>query len=532
MQWQTRKLRGMSLTLARISKYNVGIKYNNIMDTGPGLESKPGPVPGQKRKSQSSENEWVEHWSPRKNHKYWYNSSTGESVWKKPLSPAQPAQPAISSSQSFEDFLKKYDEYNKSSNNIDGIHFANGLIKSILDTKGYQEAIEYLSDLLKSYIFYKYKTSGSNLTIRDILEFNVHGTGHGGEYVAMPKDINPRSVPDTVYITAPPNIFAWGSQDKISKEYALQQFCNGNKPLKRSDKKEFRERLRREYERIKINFDKEMEDIKSSLRELSNRKKEVLSELNDPDAKVKVLGRISPLMYCCPEWTDIYPIYVPKKNFYTKNEVFYIERLFSMAETLLNEKKTDIQEKYEHSNLGVQMSMTESFKCYDSTRLTDKRVIGQCIQTLSSGPDDWQQSYPNFDIWFKVHFYAVDYETESMFNAMLDTMQIGNESLFENREGYKLNEQGFPFLMIKQLYKTFLKESPDYRKISLGNFTYPPKLIDLLGKIGKVSIYGSNCCRKDHRVELDPNDSEGGRKKTRKRVRGNKRNRAKTRGRK
>ena len=483
---------------------------------------------GKKRKSQTSDNVWEEYWSPRKNHKYWYNSSTGESVWKKPLSPAQPA---ISSSQSFEDFLKKYDEYNKSSNNIDGIHFANGLIKSILDTKGYQEAIEYLSDLLKSYIFYKYKTSGSNLTIRDILEFNVHGTGHGGEYVAMPKDINPQYAPDKVYITAPPNIFAWGNQTHISKEYALRQHYNGNKLLKRSEKEQLRQDMRDAYNEIQKMFKDKMEQIESLLIQLRNTKEEVLSELNDPEnpeAKVNIVGRIAIPMSCCPKWKDV----EQKKSFYTKKDVKDAKKLFSVAKTFLNKEKTAIQEKYEHSNLGVQMSMTESFKCYDSTRLTDKRDIGQCIQTLSSGPDDWQQSYPNFDIWFKVHFYAVDYETESMFNAMLDTMQIGNESLFENREGYKLNEQGFPFLMIKQLYKTFLKESPDYRKISQGNYIYPAKLIDLLGKIGKVSIYGSNCCRKDHRVELDPNDSEGGRKKTRKRVRGNKRNRGKTRGRK
>ena len=112
---------------------------------------------------------------------YWYNPSTGDSVWKKPLSPAQPA---ISSSQSFEDFLKQYEEYNKPSINIDGTpsiiidgrHFAEQLITSIVDSNNYQGAIEYLSDLLKSYISYKLKTSGSNLTIRDILYFNVHGS--------------------------------------------------------------------------------------------------------------------------------------------------------------------------------------------------------------------------------------------------------------------------------------------------------------------------------------------------------------------
>jgi len=203
-----------------------------------------------------------------------------------------------------------------------------------------------------------------------------------------------------------------------------------------------------------------------------------------------------------------------------------------LAETLLNEKKTAIQTKYEHSSLGVEMSMTESFKCYDSTRLTDKRNIGQCIQTLSRGSTDYRSSYPNFDILVRVQLDKVDYELQLMFNAMLDIMQFDNNNLFENREGYKLNENGFPFLMIEQLYKAFLNKSPNYRNISWGDYIYPAKLFDLLGPIGKVSIYGSFCCRKDHRLKIDPNDSEGGRKKTRKRVRGNKRNRAKTRGRK
>jgi hypothetical protein len=541
----------MSLTLARISKYNVGIKYNNIMDTGPGLESKPGPVPGQKRKSQSSENEWVEYWSPRKNHKYWHNPSTGESVWKIPLSPAQPAisssslppgllnQPFIPfknyveeySSQTFEDFLKKYEEYNKSSNNIDGIHFAKGLITSILEERGYKKAIEYVSDLLKSYISYKLKTSGSNLTIRDILEFNVHGTGHGGEDVVMSKDINPQYAPDKIYITAPPNIFAWGSQMPISKEYSLRQHYNGNKLLlKRNDKKYFRKRLHDEYARIEIKFDKEMKDIESSLTKLNNTKEEVLTELKNPEAKVKVLGRISPLMSCCPEWKVEYPKYVTKKSFYTTNDIKDVNELFSMAETFLNEKKTDIQKKLQHSSLGVERSMAESFKCYDSTRLTDKRNIGQCIQTLSSGPDDWQHSYPNFDILFSLH--TDDLELNSMINTMLDIMQSDNNNLFENREGYKLNEKGFPVLMIEQLYKAFLGTSPNYSSISRGNTIYPAKLFDLLGPIGKVSIYGSFCCREGHKLEMDPYDSEGGRKKTRKRIRGNKRNCGKTRGRK
>jgi hypothetical protein len=544
----------MSLTLARIFKYNVGIKYNNIMDTGPGLESKPGPVPGQKRKSQSSENEWVEYWSPRKNHKYWHNPSTGESVWKKPSSPAQPAisssslppgllnQPFIPfknyaeeySSQTFEDFLKKYEEYNKSSNNIDGIHFAKGLITSILEERGYKKVIEYVSDLLKSYISYKLKTSGSNLTIRDILEFNVHGTGHGGEDVAMPKDINPQYAPDKIYITAPPNIFTWGSQMPISKEYSLRQHYNGNKLLlKRNDKKYFRERLHNEYARIEIKFGKEMKDIELSLTNLNNTKEKVLTDFDEnPEAKINVLGRISRPMACCSaEWREYYKEQrvTPKRN-YTKKDVNDVEELFSMAQTFLNKKKTDIQEKYTHGSLGVERSMAESFKCYDSTRLTDKRNIGQCIQTLSSGPYDWQHSYPNFDILFSLH--TDDLELNSMINTMLDIMQSDNNNLFENREGYKLNEKGFPFLMIEQLYKAFLNKSPDYRKISQGNSIYPAKLFDLLGEIGKVSIYGSFCCREGHKLEMDPYDSEGGRKKTRKRIRGNKRSRAKTRGRK
>ena len=549
MQWQTRKSRGMSLTLARISKYNVGIKYNNIMDTGPGLESKPGPVPGQKRKSQSSENEWVEYWSPRKNHKYWHNPSTGESVWKKPLSPVQPAissslppgllnQPFIPfknyaeeySSQTFEDFLKKYEEYNKLSNNIDGIHFAKKLITSIKE-KGYKDAIEYVSDLLKSYISYKLKTSGSDLTIRDILEFNVHGTGHGGEDVAMPKDINPRYAPDKVYITAPPNIFAWGSQMPISKEYALRQHYNGNKLLlKRNDKKYFRERFHDEYARIEIKFGKEMKDIESFLKILHNGKDDVLSEFDEnQEAKINVLGRISRPMSCCSaEWREYYKEQgvTPKKT-YSKNDIKDVNELFSMAETFLNKKKTDIQEKYTHGSLGVERSMAESFKCYDSTRLTDKRDIGQCIQILSSGPDDYLSSYPNFDILFSLH--TDDLELNSMINAMLDIMQFDNNNLFENREGYKLNEKGFPFLIIKHLYKAFLNKSPDYRKISQGKSIYPAKLFDILGEIGKVSIYGSFCCRKGHRVGLDPYDSEGGRKKTRKRTWRNKRNCCKTR---
>jgi hypothetical protein len=83
--------------------------------------------------------------------------------------------------------------------------------------------------------------------------------------------------------------------------------------------------------------------------------------------------------------------------------------------------------------------------------------------------------------------------------------------------------------MIEQLYKDFLGTSPNYSSISRGKSIYPAKLFDLLGPIGKVSIYGSFCCREGHKLEMDPYDSEGGRKKTRKRTWGNKRNCGKTR---
>ena len=64
----------MSLTLARISKYNVGIQYNNIMDIGP--ES--GQQQGQKRKRVQN-NEWEKHYSERMKRPYWWNRNTNKS---------------------------------------------------------------------------------------------------------------------------------------------------------------------------------------------------------------------------------------------------------------------------------------------------------------------------------------------------------------------------------------------------------------------------------------------------------------------
>jgi len=541
----------MSLTLARIFKYNVGIKYNNIM--------KPGSITGQKRKLSPDSNErptnelsisesligpsklkpvktqlfkygrW-EKWE--ENGKvFYYNRPLRKSVYETP----------------YQRFIKDYENYKASYGIIDGIHFANKKIMSIIEPdkshisildkdsykkESYKKAIEYLSELLESYMFYKHETSGSNLTIRDILEINVHGTGHGGEEVAMPKDINPQYAPDIVWSSIPSGIFAWGEQKKISEEYALMQHING-KPFKRGDKEHFRKLISDYYKTIATKYHAEMKAIALSLIRLRNIKEEILSELNDPenpDAKINVVRLIAPSMSCCPNWKNV----EQKESFYTKKDVDKVKTLFFTAESILNETRAYIQEKYEHSSLGVERSMTESFKCYDSTSLTDKRNIGQCIQTLSSGPDDYRGSYPNFKIWFRVRLNKkVNSEKELMLNAMLDTLQIGNESLFENREGYKLNEKGFPFLMIEQLYKAFLGTSPNYRNISRDDSIYPTKLVDLLGPIGKVSTYGSYCCRKGHKPpEMEPYDSEGGRKKTRKRIRGNNRNRAKTRGRK
>ena len=540
MQWQTRKLLVMSLTLARIFKYNVGIKYNNIMDT----ES----ITGKKRKLSPDSNEIPRNEIPRNETsiseslisssklkpvktqllKYgrWEKWEEGGKVfyYNRPLRKSVRITP-------YQQFHTKYEKYKASPDSIDGIHFAKQLITSILEEKGYKKAIEYVLDLLESYIFHQYeKKSDSNLTIRGILEINVLGTGHGGEDVAIRKDINPRYVPDTVYNSGPSGIFAWGSQMPISKEYAFSQHYNGNKLLKRVDKIRFREHMCADYGRMKIKFDIEKSDIDASLIDLKNKKDEILSDFDEnPEAKINVLGRISRPMACCSaEWREYYKEQgvTPKRN-YTKKDVNDVEELFSMAQTILTAKKMDIEEKLKNCRLGSERSMTESFKCYDSTRLKDKRDIGQCIQTLSSGTNDYPDLYANFSILFTVH--TGEHEFDLMINEMLNIIQMDNNNLFENREGYKLNEGGFPVLMIEHLYKVFLSKSPDYRKISQGNSIYPAKLFDILGEIGKVSIYGSFCCRKGHRVGLDPYDSEGGRKKTRKRTWGNKRNCGKTR---
>ena len=397
MQWQTRKLLVMSLTLARIFKYNVGIKYNNIMDT----ES----ITGKKRKLSPDSNEIPRNEIPRNETsiseslisssklkpvktqllKYgrWEKWEEGGKVfyYNRPLRKSVRITP-------YQQFHTKYEKYKASPDSIDGIHFAKQLITSILEEKGYKKAIEYVLDLLESYIFHQYeKKSDSNLTIRGILEINVLGTGHGGEDVAIRKDINPRYVPDTVYNSGPSGIFAWGSQMPISKEYAFSQHYNGNKLLKRVDKIRFREHMCADYGRMKIKFDIEKSDIDASLIDLKNKKDEILSDFDEnPEAKINVLGRISRPMSCCSaEWREYYKEQgvTPKRN-YTKKDVNDVEELFSMAQTILTAKKMDIEEKLKNCRLGSERSMTESFKCYDSTRLKDKRDIGQCIQTLSS----------------------------------------------------------------------------------------------------------------------------------------------------
>jgi hypothetical protein len=528
----------MFLILARISKYNVGIKYNNIMDIGLGKKRKLSPDSNERLSNEIPSNERPSNErsisesliSPAKTQlfKYgrWEKWEDGEKVfyYNRPLRKSVRITP-------YQRFYTKYEKYNSSANSIDGINFAKGLITSILGEKEYEKAIEYVSDLLESYIFHEHeKKTDSNLTIRDILEINVLGTGHGGEDVATRKDINPRYVPDTVYNSGPSGILAWGSQIPISKEYALTQHYSGNKLLKRVDKTRFREHMCADYKRMKIKLDIEKSDIDASLIDLKNKKNEILSDFDEnPEAKINVLGRISRPMACCSaEWREYYKEQtVNPKKVYTKKDVNDVEELFSMAQTFLNAKKMDIEEKLNDCRVGSDRSMTESFKCYDSTRLTDKRDIGQCIQTLSTETKYYEDLYANFSILFTVH--TGEHEFDLMINEMLNIIQMDNNNLFENREGYKLNEGGFPFLMIKHLYKAFLNKSPDYRKISQGKSIYPAKLFDILGEIGKVSIYGSFCCRKGHRVGLDPYDSEGGRKKTRKRTWGNKRNCGKTR---
>ena len=142
------------------------------MEPEPGLESKPG----QKRKRQSSGNELAE---------YLHNPSTGESVWKKPSSPAQPAISSSSlppellqmqvyklpstdaettSSKFFEEFLTGYQTSRDSDIDSDIREYFSKINTVLLNQKnGQKKAIQHFIKLFDSYVKYKKKKNMKNM---------------------------------------------------------------------------------------------------------------------------------------------------------------------------------------------------------------------------------------------------------------------------------------------------------------------------------------------------------------------------------
>ena len=118
------------------------------------------------------------------------------------------------------------------------------------------------------------------------------------------------------------------------------------------------------------------------------------------------------------------------------------------------------------------------------------------------------------------------------------------DAIFRDKPGYTLKEDSMAYLFLTEFYMFHNINNLDLKSIVVkdkinSEALDPTRCFSLISKVPYIRVehYVVHSCRNDcgpNNPDIEDEDSQtpGGRKKTRKRVRGNKRNRAKTRGRK
>ena len=574
------------------------------MEPEPGLESKPGPVPGQKRKSQSSENEWVEYWSPRKNHKYWHNPSTGESVWKKPSSPAQPAISSSSlppellkmqvymlpstdaettSSKFFEDFLKGY----QTEQDSDIREYFSKINTVLLNQKnGQKKAIQHFIKLFDSYVKYKKKKHEKH----GIIGLYYYANGHAGIPTVTIRNYQIDDLSKKITICAPPGCFSFGSIGKTCFGY-FSHIVDNEERMTRSKKEPARERTSRDYIYIEDACAKIVSSLEKASSKISTYTSKKISQWEISKYIKIYIAKLLTKVNLSEEWEA----YVKSNKFDRKLDEDFTDDDFSQALKAANEiidgaifKNTKIKTNCRYA-VG---SVGKAFKTINTTKMEKekKRTVWSNLQLLYSDSDlnaniflrlkvifdDMNDEYVemfNFAI-FQIRSYLkmlymdkiiekgfkslkIDKDTSS-YQLELDLVASSKtddiirevnqcDAIFIDEPGYTLKEDSMAYLFLTELHLFYNRNNLDLKRIVVKDKTNsealdPTRCFSLTSTVLYTSVehYVVHGCRNDCGEIRGPNNSDidedsqtpGGRKKTRKRIRGNNRNRAKTRGRK
>ena len=416
--------------------------------------------------------------------------------------------------------------------------YSSDIILQFLETHGPDITIDYLIELLESYIFYVYETKKKTLSIRDILQFDVLGFGHGGKKTAKSNSVKSEDIPNSITFCMPSNIIGVAGHLNPSMDYAHTQYSK-NKSLLRSEKTELRAEISQRYETRINKYDNDLYKIRIAIQkmiELSEEKVPNPSQIN-----IIIKSRIPGIIdeWCSNEWDDYISfkyIGLERKTQAFHNKMFtekdVADAIQAAIEILREKKRGFIQEKTMCME-GAQRSGTDAFKCHNLVTAPDKKKMIPQIQLLSSDSGLFPDVLANFFILFSVH--SGDPQFDVFMNDGFATIRRGLigirdmdssklsydvDALYENQRGRKLNRDGLPYKMFQKLSVVFNIMPVDYQYISNSiRELDPTKLFSALSYYGSIPRYTSTSCRSGHDIKDVPvYDSEGGsKKKTQKR---------------
>jgi len=414
--------------------------------------------------------------------------------------------------------------------------YSGTIIPQFLEKHGPDRTIDYLIELLESYIFHVYEKKKKTLSIRDILRFDVLGFGHGGEKTAKSNSINPKYMPDSITFCMPSNIIGVAGHLNPSMDYAHTQYSK-NKSLSRSEKTELRDTISQRYETRSKMYAGDIYKIQIAIQKMID-----LSEEKVPNTRginIIIKSRIPGIIdeWCSNEWDDyiIFKYGVERKTQAFHNKMFTekdVADAIQAAIEILREKEHVFIQQQKECVEGAQRSGTDAFKCHNLVTATDKKKMIPQIQLLSSDSGLYPNVLANFFILFSVQ--SDDYQFNSFMKngfASIRSVLIGNhdmdssklsydiDTLYENERGIEPNKYGLPYKMFQQLSVVFgIMPPPDYQYISDSRRVLDPtKLFGVLSYYGSISRYTTTSCRSGHDIkDLPTYDSEGG-NKTRKR---------------
>jgi hypothetical protein len=435
----------MSLILEQISKYNVGIQYNKIMDIAP--ES--GQQQGQKRKRVEN-NEWEEHYSERMKRPYWWNRNTNKSLWtnssissflpnppvsssslptellKMPLYIPPATDAENTSSQIFKDFLKEYDT--KKDSYADIQYYFSYIFYGILNkTNGQKKAIRYLIELFYSYVKYKKETN----ELPGKIGLYYYGNGHAGYQTAKLRNSRIYDLPKKITICTPPGCFSFGIIGKTCFEFFIDSVENDEK-MTQKKKAPTRERTSLNYIHIKDEYDKK---IISPLLNARGKISKYTNQKIPPQWEISKYIKI----YIANLLTEVklsqqWNAYVTSNQFDSKDEKEFTEDDFLKALATAGKILDHAIRQNENikTNCGfAASSVKNAFKTINTEKMKQEKMkkVYSSLQLLYSDKD----LNANFFLRFKVISDDKSDEYISLFNSTIERIRQYTKMLYMDK---------------------------------------------------------------------------------------------------